>query len=403
MTQLPHPIAQSRWPTNRVILGTLTVAGIGLAFFLVFQLRVVVFLSAVAVVLGTAIRPAVNRLQERGVLRPVGIFTVYVILGLSVFGFMVMVVPLVVDQGTEMLRNVPEYYENLRAAMLESRSRILTNLALQLPPDLALLPDPEPTAEETLTQMSQTYALAGLILRSFLGTIAVLLVGFYWALEGDQTVRSVLRFLPAQRRAEVRDFLVAAEHKLGGFVRGQVILSVTVGSAALIAYSLIGLPFAFVLAVIAGIFEMIPFFGPALGAIPALLVSVTFDPSTTVWVLIATGVIQLAENAWLVPRIMNHSMGVNPVVTLLSLVTFTSVLGFAGAILALPLAALIQLALDRLTASIDRSGTDPAGLPPAERAEMDSIARELELILVDMRTQTAPETALATALETTRE
>lgn len=389
MMQLPHPIAQSRWTTGRVILATLTVAGIALAFILVFQLRTVVFLVAVAVVLGTAIRPAVNRLQDRGVLRPVGIFTVYVVLGLSVFGFMVMVVPLVVDQGSEMLRNVPEYYENLRAAMLESRSRILTNLALQLPPNLALLPDPDPTAEETLTQMSQTVALAVLILRSFLGTIAVLLVGFYWALEGDQAVRSVLHFLPRRRRAEVRDFLVHAEHKLGGFVRGQAILSVTVGTAALIAYSLIGLPFAFVLAVIAGIFEMIPFFGPALGAIPALLVSITFDPGTTVWVLVAVGVIQLAENVWLVPRIMNHSMGVNPVVTLLSLVTFTSVLGFAGAILALPLAALVQLALDRLSASVDRSGAEAADLPPAEREEMDSIARELDLILLDMRMEIA--------------
>jgi len=125
---------------------------------------------------------------------------------------------------------------------------------------------------------------------------------------------------------------------MGGYIRGQGILSLAVGLAAFVSYTLIGLPFALVLSIIAGLMEMIPVFGPVLGAIPALLVALSVDPGKAIWVLVATGVIQMLENAWLVPRIMNHSMGVNPIITILSLVAFSSVFGFPGALLALPLA-----------------------------------------------------------------
>ncbi|HUF38150.1 MAG TPA: AI-2E family transporter [Anaerolineales bacterium] len=371
---------RSRWTTGKVILATLAVAGIGLGFYLVYRLRAVVFLVAVAVVLGTVIRPVVNRLQDRGVLRPIGVIAVYLLLALSVFGFMVLVVPLVIDQWSDLVRSLPEYYGSLRAAMLKSPSRILMSLALQLPADPALFPKPERTAEETLNQFARTYAILSLIMKTFLGVFAVLLIGFFWALEGYQVVRTLLRLVPPGRRAAVLGFLVDAERKLGGFIRGQGILSLTVGAAAFVAYSLIGLPNAFVLAIIAGLFELVPYFGPVLGAIPALLVSLGHDPAAAVWVLVATGIIQLVENVWLVPRIMNHSMGVNPMVTLLSLVTFTSVFGVAGGVLALPLAALVQLILDRLTASADAAGPEAAGPPPSGAFDLETIRHEIDLL-----------------------
>ncbi|MFT3892049.1 MAG: AI-2E family transporter [Anaerolineales bacterium] len=124
-----------------------------------------------------------------------------------------------------------------------------------------------------------------------------------------------------------------------------------VGTAAAIFYSFIGLPYALVLGVVAGIMEMIPIFGPALGAIPALLTALSIDPQKAIWVLISTGIIQASENIWLVPRIMKNSMGVNPIIILLSLVAFSSIFGFPGAVLAIPLAAMIQLILDRIVAS----------------------------------------------------
>ena len=144
------------------------------------------------------------------------------------------------------------------------------------------------------------------------------------------------------------DFINAAEGKIGGYIRGQAILSLAVGITAFFAYSLIGLPYALVLALIAAIMELIPIFGPALGAIPAFMTALSVDTGKAIWVLVITSTIQMIENAWLVPRIMRNSMGVNPIIILLSLVGFGAVLGFPGALLALPLAAIIQLIFDQV-------------------------------------------------------
>jgi len=353
------------WTTNRVIASTLFIVFIGLSFYLVYRLQAVVFLFFVSVVIGTALRPAVDRLFERGVLRPVGIIGIYVLLAALLFGFMALVLPLLADQTTELLRNVPDYYGNFRASLLESRTRLFSSLGLQLPANPGLFPGEEPTAEEALSQFNQAYLFAGSILKVFLGAFAAFLMAYYWALEGDLAIRTLLRFVPVQRRKGIRRFISEAEQKLGGFIRGQGILSLTVGTAAFAGYSLIGLPYALVLAILAGFFEMIPVFGPVLGAVPAILVTITLDPDKTVWVLVLTGLIQLVENVWLVPRVMNRSMGVNPILTLLALVTFGSVFGFAGAVLAIPLAAMIQLVLDRVM---------PAAEMPEDRAALSGAA-----------------------------
>ena len=93
------------------------------------------------------------------------------------------------------------------------------------------------------------------------------------------------------------------------------------------------------------------------------LVALTVDPQKSIWVVLATAVIQTAESIWLVPRIMTNSMGINPIIILLSLVTFSTVFGFLGALLAIPLAAIIQLIFERFI--FNANGSDPV-LPPGE-------------------------------------
>ena len=122
---------------------------------------------------------------------------------------------------------------------------------------------------------------------------------------------------------------------------------------SLMAYLIIGLPHALVLAIVAGVLEAVPVFGPVLGAIAPMLVALSVDPAQMVWVLLAAVVIQQSENYLLVPRIMDRSVGVNAVVTLLAIAGFSALEGLAGAVLAIPMAAIIQLLLDRYVLGAD--------------------------------------------------
>jgi predicted PurR-regulated permease PerM len=185
-------------------------------------------------------------------------------------------------------------------------------------------------------------SLAGVIFM----TIMILALVFYWTLEGPRIIQSFLLVLPQNQRESIGELISAMESKVGFYVVGQAILCAVIGVMALIAYRLIGLPNALVLALIAGVLEAVPMLGPLLGAVPAALVALSIAPDKLIWVIVATVVIQQVENSLLVPRIMKKAVGVNPFVTLLALFAFSTFFGLAGALMAIPMAAMIQLALN---------------------------------------------------------
>ena len=340
-----------RWTTIQVVFATIFVVCVFLAFWLLFRLRGVVFLFFVAIVIGTALRPGVEWLRRRGISRRAGIILIYILIASLLIGFAAITFPLIAEQTTQVSQNFSQYYVDIRGALVNSGNRLLQNIGWRLPFQLNFFVNSDSTTEEVVDRVTQTFFYTNMVIRGILSIVATFLLAYYWTQESNLILRTLLRLVPPSRRNGIRELLHLAELRIGGYIRGQGILCLAVGLAAFIAYSLIGLPYTLVLAIIAGLMEMIPVFGPILGAIPALLVAISVDPGKAIWVLVATGVIQMLENAWLVPRIMKNSMGVNPIIIILSLVAFGSVFGFPGALLALPLAALIQLVVDRIVQS----------------------------------------------------
>lgn len=177
--------------------------------------------------------------------------------------------------------------------------------------------------------------------------IVILVLAFYWTLEGPRTIQSFLLLVPQDQRESIGELILAMETKVGFFIAGQGFLCLIIGILAFLAYVIIGLPNALVLALMAGVLEAVPMVGPLLGAIPAALVALSIAPEKMVWVIVATVVIQQLENSLLVPRVMRRAVGVNPFVTLLALFAFSTLFGIAGALMAIPMAAIIQLLLNR--------------------------------------------------------
>jgi predicted PurR-regulated permease PerM len=175
----------------------------------------------------------------------------------------------------------------------------------------------------------------------------LLLLSYYWMVSGPQIVASSLFFVKQDKRQNVLEIAQEIELKLTRYLVGQGVLSLSIAGLSLVVFLVLRLPNAFLLALIAGLFEAVPMVGPILGAIPAVLVALSMSPTTVIWVIISTLIIQQIENNLLVPRIMNKVVGVNPFISILSISTFTSLYGIGGALMAIPLAAVIQLILDR--------------------------------------------------------
>jgi predicted PurR-regulated permease PerM len=335
------------WTFRRVVWATLVLVSVALSFWLLYRFSQVVFILFVAIVIGTVFRPVVDRLYGRGMPRMAGAILVYILLLILLIGSVMLLFPLIADQSRTIAASVPGYYQSLRDWMVSSSNLLIKQLSDFLPATLTFAAPNLQTGQEMLDSFGQAIgfvATAGNII--FLVT-AVLLLAFYWTLYGPRTIQSLIRLVPGTHREGTQELISAMETKVGAYIGGQGVLCLIVGILALAAYMLIGLPYPLVLALVAGLMEAVPMVGPLLGAVPALIIALSIAPSKFVWVIVATIVIQQLENSLLVPRVMRKAVGVNPFVTLLSLFAFSSLLGVAGALMAIPIAAIIQLILER--------------------------------------------------------
>ena len=345
-----HPTSQPYdWTFQRVVWATLIFVFVALGFWLLYRFNQVVFILFIAIVIGTVIRPAVAWLHRRGLSRIAGVIFVYLLLLALLIGFVLLLFPLIVEQGTTITAAVPGYYQSLRDWMVNVPNQIIARLSEFIP---ATLPSLGPgavqqTGPEVMASAGQALDYGTLAAKTIFITIVILILAFYWTLDGARTVKSFLLLIPQDRRESISELISAMETKVGFYIAGEGILCLVIGIMALVAYLLIGLPNALVLALVAGVMEAVPMVGPLLGAIPAALVALSIGPDKLVWVIVATVVIQQLENSLLVPRVMNKAVGVNPFVSLLAFFAFSSLLGVGGALMAIPMAAILQLLLDR--------------------------------------------------------
>ena len=334
------------WTFRRVVWATLVLMFVILAFWLLYRFNQVIFTLFIAIVIGTVIRPVVAWLHQRGLPRMAGAILVYLLMPLLLTGFLLLLFPLISEQSTTVAAAMPDYFQNLRTWLMHHPNQFLVGLSKFLPAALPNLKPVQQTGQEMMASAGQVAGYVTLLAKVIFTTIIILVLAFYWTMEGPRIIQSFLLMVPQNQRESISDLLSAMESKVGLYIVGQGILCMVIGIMALLAYLLIGLPNAMVLALIAGVLEAVPMIGPLLGAVPAALVALSIGPDKLIWVIVATVVIQQLENILLVPRIMRQAVGVNPFVTLLALFAFSSLFGLAGALMAIPIAAMIQLALN---------------------------------------------------------
>lgn len=344
---LSPPPQPYQWPFRRVMGATLVLVSVAAAFWLLLRFNQVVFILFIAIVLATVIRPVVTWLNRRGVPRTAGIIFIFILLLALLIGFMLLLLPLILQQGTTIVAGVTGYYQNLREWMVHNPNQLIVRFSAFLPPSLPKLEVPQPTGQQMLASAGKAFGYVGSVASAVFLVTAFLLLVFRWTLDGPRTLQSLLLLLPKDQRESFGELISAMETKIGFYLAGQAFLCLVIGTMALVAYLLIGLPNALVLALFAGVLEAVPMIGPLLGAIPAAVIALSIAPSKLVWVLVATLIIQQIENSLLVPRVMRRAVGVNPFVSLLSIFAFSSFFGIAGALMAIPIAAMIQLLLDR--------------------------------------------------------
>jgi predicted PurR-regulated permease PerM len=182
------------------------------------------------------------------------------------------------------------------------------------------------------------------IFNGIFSVLAVFVISVYLSLDRRGVHTWVANLFPEDSQDKAGKIIREIEDKLGAWVRGQIALSFSIAAVTWVVLTLLHIPFALPLAMIAGILEIVPTLGPILSAIPAMIVALSISPTLMIVVAIAYACIQFLENHLLVPKIMQAAVGLNPVVIIVVVAVGAQTLGVVGALLAVPfLSALIIL------------------------------------------------------------
>ena len=253
---------------------------VALSFWLLYRFNRVFFVLFIAIVMGTVIRPAVTWLNRRGLPQMAGVILVYLLLLALFIGFVLLLFPLIVEQGTTIAAAVPGYYQGLREWMANYPNPMIGRLSALLPATLPGLETIQQTGQQMLASAGQAAGFVTSAAKAIFMAMAILLLALRWTLDGPRSIRSLLLLVPKGRRESTGELISAMETKVGYYIAGQGVLCLFIGIMALVAYLLIGLPNALVLALLAGVLEAVPMIGPLLGAIPAALVALSIAPSS---------------------------------------------------------------------------------------------------------------------------
>jgi len=358
---------ERRWYPRRVIAATFVVVFVAVGFYLLYLFSNVLFVLFVSAVLATAIRPAVIWLERFHIPQPLGVLLIYLLTVLAAIGIAALLLPLLIAQVSTIANDLPGYYSQFREWLASLPSSRLRSLAFRLPEELSLSTRLASPQQEQVVAVTQAVGYVRTAGWSLFGGVAITLITFFWIVDREQIVRAGLLIVPIDRRPLAQELWDTLEEKVGAFVRGQALLCLSIGILSAIAFFAIGLPNALLLSVLAAILEAIPYIGPIATTLLAVTLTLAQSPEKVWLVLGACIVIQQIENALLVPRIMDRTVGVNAVVTLLAIAAFGTLLGIGGAIMAIPLAVIIQVLVERLVFDAQQSS-------PQEIAGRDQVA-----------------------------
>src|SRR5690606_1099206 len=313
-------------------LGWSAAAAAGVA--VLFALRAVFAPFILALVVAYVLEPPVRMLHRRGLGRVWAVLVVYALVGLLIGAVVTVVLPSFLGELNNLADNIPRY-----SRILEERWRDWYRGYLSYP-----LPD---TVREAIDQGISGFEERALdatrgIVEGLIGLAAVVPVLILVPFLPFYMLRHVEMFRPARlplaERPRWSRLVSECSRVWSGFVRGQVTIALIIGALVAVSAALIGLPFALLLGIIAGLGEFIPYFGPVVGAVPAALAAANVSTSALLQMLMALIIIHQLEQAVLSPWILGDGVGLHPLLVVFALILGGHLFGFAGLLLAVPVA-----------------------------------------------------------------
>jgi predicted PurR-regulated permease PerM len=330
-----------------LIVWTIAMAAIAVVtLWAMYLVRGVLLNIYIAALLAIGLSPLVRFIEHQRVL-PIGtrrlprwfaILLIYLVVIGAVVALGMTILPPLIRQARDLARNAPHMLDRLQDFLLDRHlidHKVTWREAVQQAPD----------AGSTLDVVFS--AITGIVGGLF-GLFTILILTFYLLIESDGVLTGFLQLFPREQRTRVALLCRQITVKVSAWLMGQLLLSGVIAVTAAIALWVMGIPYFYVLALIAGVGELIPMVGPILSSIPAIAVAFTVSPMMGLWVAVFWILQQQFESHFLVPKVMSTRVGVSAATVIIALMVGGSLLGVLGALLAVPTAAILLVVFEEV-------------------------------------------------------
>ena len=349
---------------RNIVRIVLVIVGVAIALYLLWQLRKPIGWLLISIFLAVALSPAVNRVAER-MKRGLAITVVYLGLLLVPILMIALIVPPLITEANNFAENVPQYADDVTEFVQKNdRLRSLNedyDVTGKLQDEAGKLPGRLGGAAGTLRDIGFG------IVSSVFALLTILVLTAFLLGSGNRWIAQFVASRPPEQRDRIRRSLQHISGAISGYVAGALTIAVIAGIATYVVLTILGVPFSGPLAVLAGVMSLIPMVGASIAAVIIGVVTLfeDFPTATIIWTIWAI-LYQQLENNLIQPQIQKRTVNVHPFVTIVAVLFGGTLLGVMGAIIAVPVAASIQILLreyvDLRTMSI--KNTAPA-VPPA--------------------------------------
>jgi predicted PurR-regulated permease PerM len=338
--------------TRRMLQTVAAVTGVAILLAVLWAARDALLLVYVSALIAMGLSPLVKLIERpqwagatRRVPRWLAILAIYAVIVSLVIFVGLLVIPPLVAQGSSLWAKMPTEFNRLQTFLI-SHKLMVHRVTLEE----AVQNAPSGTGGNAVGTV--LVAISSLIGGIF-GLITILILTFYLLLEAGSMFEYLVRFVPYGRRGDVATAARQGVAKVSAWLRAQFILAGVMGTFAAIGLGLMGVPYFYVIALIAAVGETIPIVGPVIGGLAAVAVAITVSPKLALMVGTYFLVLHQLEANVLVPKIMERSVGVSPVAVMVALLVGGALMGIAGAILAIPTAALLSVIIEDLATERD--------------------------------------------------
>jgi len=306
-----------------------------LFLWFLYSIRDIILEFIVALLIMAILDPIVSRLSKYKIPRVLSVLVVYiVVIGALVFVIGAIIPPLI-EQSSAFAGGLPKYLGNIGISTFISEQ-----IVKQILSQIGTLP-------------GQAVKLGVSIFSNVLGVITVLILAFYLLLTRGKLDEALGFFFGDAKKKEVSRIVDMLETRLGGWARGELALMFLVGTLTYIGLSILGIPFSLPLAILSGLLEIVPYLGPIISAIPGVIIGLGISPVIGLAAMAVYFLVQQIENYVFVPKVMEKSVGVNPIITLLALAIGFRLAGIVGVIMSVPVVISVQVIVKEYLLSKD--------------------------------------------------